>query len=376
MAKFNLKNIIMKEYGVDHLEASNFSDFVYKTLKLNVVLGDDYKEKLVSDSSSNKKDFIKSLVNRMSKFRDITPHSYKRILDDMDTADEKPNPAYEELRKVKLELEEVKSKNVDLTKRLQEVSSKGFEDIANLSVNLEVTTKLVNEFNHYISEFPGLSEAFKKVRVAHGRASFNKRARLKQLLIDADMSEIAADQLLNDYSKQTIDIFNQERCEDIDFDSSENVIRASRDLFKFVMNNKDFVEACMILKECKDVVPMINTTDKNPDPKYHLNMADKEETFVTPVIETNMICLTTEFLAGLDRVFVSSLDRDGVPKMNRFATAAVSIFGNNIKHEICDTIGVDFEVYNRNTYIKREDLPKLIEKFNSYAISCLKGVRS
>ena len=375
MAKFNLKTIVMKDYGIDHLEASNFSDFVYITLKLNVVLGEDYKEKLVSDQSSNKKDFIKSLVRRMEKHRDLVPHNYKQILDMMDQAEEKPNPAYEELRVTKLELEQVKSKNLDLSKRLIEITSKEGKEITKLSENLEISSRVINEFNHYISEFPELASAFKTIRAVHGKASFNKRNRLKQLLIDADMSEVAAEQLLNDYSKQTLEIFNQERCENVDFEKSEHVIRASRDLFKFVMNNKEFVEACMALKQSGNIVACANTTDSKPDPRYHIGIKEKEDDYSNITIDTESVCLSVDFLVSLDRVFVSKIDHNGNPVLNKFATAAVSIFVNNIKHEICETIGLECEVYNRNTYIKKDKVAEFIERFNRYAMNCLKGAR-
>lgn len=357
MAKFNLKNIMSKDYGLDYKDATNFSEFVCRTLKLRAELGEDYKEILIIDSSTNKKDFIKSLINKMERFRNITPQNHRSTLDMMSEVEEKPNPVYEENRLLKLELEEVKNKNINLIKKLETAMGAENEMFKELSSNLEVSSKVISEFNHYICEFPELSKSFKSIRAAYGRASFAKRDRLKNLLVDQGLNESEADFVLNKYTQESIEIFNKERCENVEFDSSEEKIRESRDLFKFVMNNKDFILACKNLKESHEVST--------------LGLVKQEETPLEKELRS-MLALKSETLKDLGTVFISGVV-DKRPKYVAFNTAALEIFGNSVKNEICEAIGIDCIFHSRNTYIKKNELSLFVKKFNDYAIERLSG---
>lgn len=139
MAKFNLKNILVKDYEVSLVEAINFEQWVGKNMDYEAVMEKNFRDVSFKSSKTNKKDFLKDLKERALKL-DPTK-SIKDVLDliaaDKDT---KSDVLYEKIRKLELELKETKNINDAQYKMI-------------LDLKAEKKDKYVTELKHLLNKF-------------------------------------------------------------------------------------------------------------------------------------------------------------------------------------------------------------------------------
>lgn len=79
MAKFNLKKILIADYEVDIIEATNFEQWVGKNLDYEAVMEKNFRDISFKSLSTNKKSFLKEIVYKSSKIE--IPKSIQTIID-------------------------------------------------------------------------------------------------------------------------------------------------------------------------------------------------------------------------------------------------------------------------------------------------------
>ncbi|MGL4645949.1 MAG: hypothetical protein ACRDAG_01050 [Cetobacterium somerae] len=348
MAKFNLKKILMQDYEVDLVQATNFERWVGKNMDYEAVMEKDFKNISFKSSKTNKKDFLKDLKERAIKLNPVK--SVEDILELFDEQNNKNTIAlYDKIRKLELELKETKERNDLQCRRLKEASNLK-DRVYALS---EVQEKIISEYNSYLRNFD-LGFDISEYEKAIGKITYKRHTTLKEILVKNGIDSNKVDEILLEWKDKQHNNFEGELNSNINFSNYEEKRETLREQFKFINENQEFISTIIKLKGidvkiCKDI-------DKNKSSEHVIS--------------------TANHLVKAGSVFVSDII-NGVEHKTGWINAGRKIFNTNDKASIFEKIGVWHKVTEKqgkgNVVIVKDSMETIIDKFNKKVLEILKN---
>lgn len=345
MAKFNLKKILVNDYGVDVVKALNFEQWVGKNMDYEAVMEKNFKDISFKSSKTNKTDFLKDLKERALKL-DVTP-AIESVLDLMEFDGAKVNlELYEKIRKLELELKESNEIKNGYMKRIAEFNNK---KEAVCIVN-EIQEKIISEYAGFLRGFD-LGFDINEYEKAIGRITFKRASVLKEILKENGVQEESINEIFSKWKETQFANFKEEVELSVDFKNYEENREELRQQFDFIKKNKEFVNTLLKLKGMK-----VFLEDKK---------ADKQKS-CTEVKEKEVWRVKTKELQELGKVFLSEIIFEKEHKTS-WQNAARKIFGNSDRVYVFEKIGVNFKFEKERGVIviaSYDSKEEIIEKFN------------
>lgn len=348
MAKFNLKKILVNDYEVDVVQATNFEQWVGKNMDYEAVLEKNFRDISFKSSKTNKKDFLKDLKERATKL-DVTP-SVKSVLDSIEFDGAKVNlELYEKIRKLELELKESNKVRAEYVKRIVELSNKE----ETVYVVNEIQEKIISEYNSFLRGFD-LGFDISGYEKAIGRISFKRASTLKDILKENGVSEDDINKIFLKWKETQFSNFKEEIEINVDFKNYEENREELRQQFDFIKKNKEFVNTILKLKGMEVLLE-----DKKLDKQKSCIEDKKKEGWRVATKELN----------ELGKVFLTEIIFKEDYKTS-WPNAARKIFGTADRVNVFEKIGVDFESIRANgisVVTSYDTIEEIIEKFNTKA---------
>lgn len=347
MGKFNLRKILMADYDVDFIEATNFEQWVGKNLDYEAVMDKNFKDINFKSLKTNRKDFLKEIVEKSSKLE--MTKSIKTIMDTIseDRQENKNLELYDKIRRLELEIAEKNTTIDNQKKKIDEISAPNmFKE--NL---LEAQSKIISEYNSYLRNFD-LGFNMVEYEKAIGNLTFKRMENLKSILIENGMDESKVDGLLNIWRERQQSAYNGEREVNVGFNNYHEKREKLREQFNFIRKNSDFVDAVIFLKGVEV-------------------FTEKEENKKNDVVPW---FIKTKDLVTLGKVFISDMFKEDRYYKSGWLNSTRVIFGNSKREFILEEIGAKYKLLtnDRNKVIEvYEPIDSIIEKFNKKAIEIL-----
>lgn len=278
MAKFNLKKILVQDYEVDLVQATNFEQWVGKNMDYEAVMEKDFKNISFKSSKTNKKDFLKDLKERALKLEPIK--SITDILELFDDGSNKNTELYDKIRKLELELEEIKVKNDSQYKTIKELEKRE----GNVFVVNEIQEKIISEYNNFLRKF-NLGFDITEYEKAIGTITYKRHATLKEILIEKGMSPDVVETSIQERKMKQYSNYKDEIEVNLEFKNYEERREELREQFKFIRENQEFLNACINLKNSRlvakemEVDKVIETKEASAeeDDWYNYSIKDLRE---------------------------------------------------------------------------------------------------
>lgn len=347
MGKFNLKKILISDYEIDLVQATNFEQWVGKNMDYEAIMEKDFKNVSFKSSETNKKDFLKNLKTRALKL-DPTK-SIKDILGLFEENESKikNTELYDEIRKLKLELTEKKETIDNQTKQIKELTNKK----ETVYIVNEVQEKIINEYNALLRGFD-LGFDLKEYEKAVGKLTFNRHVALKELLTNKGVDKEILDNLLVEWKDKQIGNFEKECSINVNFKNYEEKREELREQFKFIRENREFINTIAKLKGIEIVF-------------------DKKQE------ESGWVLSTQNHLANAKKAFIAGILGNGKFCKTSWCNATLKVYGTTNRATILNLAGIKYRVLDKQgdgqTILVFEPLEDIIKKINKKTIEILKN---
>lgn len=321
MARFDLNKILIKDYEIDFVKSLNFVQWVGKNLDYEAVLQKNFKDIEFKTTKTNKKDFLKDLVEKCKQ------------LSKSDGIQE----VYEIIESDVLEIEKVQSNEIQLLKnKIGELETQNSKHLHLIETQNKVILKYASYFKRIAPEL----DIYKYEKIMSGIPS-QKNLYLIQKMKDEGIEEFKIKKILGDCKEHANKLFNDLKIKYSDLIKHEIARSDFENIFKFTKDNLDFIRACMLLKKAE-----INVKD-------HM--------------------ITTKVLRDLGKVFVRKIHQESEEKIEfgYYATSATEIFGTSSREKVFEEIGITYSCLPGNQVITTLSPNQIIEKFNLEAIRIL-----
>lgn len=347
MGKFNLKKILISDYEIDLVQAANFEQWVGKNMDYEAIMEKDFKNVSFKSSETNKKDFLKNL-----KIRALKLDPTKSIKDILELFEEneskiKNTELYDEIRKLKLELTEKKETIDNQTKQIKELTNKK----ETVYIINEVQEKIINEYNALLRGFD-LGFDLKEYEKAVGKLTFNRHVILKELLTSKGVDKEILDNLLVEWKDKQIGNFEKECSININFKNYEEKREELREQFKFIRENREFINTIAKLKGIEII------------------FNKKQE-------ESGWVLSTQNHLLKAGKVFISEIISGGEFRKSSWNNATLKVYRTSNRTEILKLAGVKYRILENlgggQIIEVLEPLEDIIKKINKKTIEILKN---
>lgn len=321
MARFDLNKILIKDYEVDFVKSLNFVQWVGKNLDYEAVLQKNFKDIEFKTTKTNKKDFLKDLVEKCKQ------------LSKSDGIQE----VYEIIESDVLEVEKVQSNEIQLLKnRIEELETQNLKHLHLIETQNKVILKYASYFKRIAPEL----DIYKYEKIMSGIPS-QKNLYLIQKMKDEGIEDFKIKKILSDSKEYANQLFNDLKIKYSDLIKYEAARNDFENVFKFTKNNLDFIRACMNFKKAE------------------------------PNIKEYMI--TSKVLMELGKVFIRKIHPHSKEQLEYgyYATAATEIFGTSSREKVFDEINIEYSSLPGKQFFTTLSPNQIIEKFNLEAIRIL-----